>query len=54
MIKTKLCELNVICENCNTIKYPMFIKNQANDKCDICGKINNKVIYIEKRIGDFK
>jgi len=54
MIKTKLCELNVICENCNTIKYPIFINNQNKDICDICGQIKNKVLYIEKGIGQSK
>jgi ribosomal protein S27E len=54
MIETKLTTLNVICEGCNTIKYPMFIKNQNNDKCDVCGKIKNTVMYIDKNTGRLK
>jgi hypothetical protein len=51
MLKTLLTDLFVICENCNTIKYPIFIKNQNNDKCDICGQVKNKVMYTEKNTG---
>jgi hypothetical protein len=54
MNKTKLTELTVICESCNTLKYPLYIKNQDNDKCDICGNIKNKVMYIEKNTGRVK
>ena len=51
MIKTKLADLMVICEICNTIKYPLFTNNRNNDKCDICGRVKNKVMYIEKSTG---
>jgi ribosomal protein S27E len=54
MITTNLLNLSVICEGCNTIKYPIFIKNQNNDKCDVCGKIKNMVMYIEKTTGRLK
>jgi hypothetical protein len=50
MIQTKLCELNVICESCNMLEHPIFIKNQNNDKCDLCGFVRNKVMYIENHI----
>jgi translation initiation factor IF-1 len=53
-MKTKLTELSVVCESCNTLKYAIYINNQNNNKCDICGKIKNKVMYIDKKTGRVK